>query len=136
MYFSCESKSIQKYKNWLGTNVRIFMKPFIRQIPKPLSFCEELFDRNVLEIKNLVKDIDDLTPLIHKEQKSFFLYDDSNIITDTFLTEINKNIQTYGLISLEYNHDNENLINLRNRLRFKIKYNISKEFITLQLEDF
>ena len=135
MYFSCESKSIQKYKNWLGTNVRIFMKPFIRQIPKPLSFCEELFDRNVLEIKKLVKDIDDLTPLIHKEQKSFFLYDDSNIITDTFLTEINKNIQTYGLISLEYNHDNENLINLRNRLRFKIKYNISKEFITLQLED-
>ena len=107
----------------------------IETIPKPLSFCEELFDRNVLKIKKLVKDIGDLTPLIHKEQKTLFLYDDSNIITDTFLTEINKNIQTYGLISLEYNHYNDNLINSRNRLHFKIKYNISKEFITLQLED-
>ena len=71
----------------------------IETIPKPLSFCEELFDRNVLKIKKLVKDIGDLTPLIHKEQKTLFLYDDSNIITDTFLMEINKNIQTYGLIS-------------------------------------
>ena len=52
----------------------------------------------------------------------------------TFITEINKNIQTYGLILLEYNHDIESLINSRNRLRFKIKYNISKEFMTLQLE--
>ena len=65
MYFSCVSKSIQTYKGCLGTNMIIFIKPFIKPIPKPLSFCEELFDRKVLEIKKLVKDIGDLTPLIH-----------------------------------------------------------------------
>ena len=48
------------------------MKPYIKTIPKPLTFCEELFDKNILEIKKLVKDIGDLTPLIHKEQKNFF----------------------------------------------------------------
>ena len=110
------------------------MKPYIKTIPKPLTFCEKLFDKNVLQIKKLVKDIGDLTPLIHKEQQQKKLYDGSSIITDTFFTEVNKNIKTYGLISLEYNH-NENLINSKNRLRYKIKYNISKEFITLQLED-
>ena len=110
------------------------MKPYIKTIPKPLTFCEKLFDKNVLQIKKLVKDIGDLTPLIHKEQQQKKLYDGSSIITDTFFTEVNKHIKTYGLISLEYNH-NENLINSKNRLRYKIKYNISKEFITLQLED-
>ena len=93
-----------------------------------------MFDKDVLEIKNLVKDIGDLTPLIHKKQKKLFLHDDSNIITDKFFTEVNKNMKTYGLFSLEYNHSNENLTYSKNRFRFKIKYNISKEFITLQLE--
>ena len=32
-----------------------------------------MFDENVLEIKKLVKDIGDLTPLIHKEQKKFYM---------------------------------------------------------------
>ena len=83
-----------------------------------------MFDRNVLEIEKLVKDIGDLTPLIHKEQKKF-LYDDSNIITNTFFIEFNKKIQCYGFISLEHNHDNEKLINSKNRLSFKIKHNIN-----------
>ena len=48
---------------------------------------------------------------------------------------MNKKIQCYGFISLEYNHDNEKLINSKNRSSFKIKNNIKKEFITLQLED-
>ena len=108
MYFTCESQKIKKYNEWLGTDKRIFMKPYIKTIPKPLTFCEELFDKNVLEINKLVKDIGDLTPLIHKEQKTFF-------------TEVNKNIKTYGLISLEYNHNNEHLINSKNRLCFKIR---------------
>ena len=34
------------------------MKPYIKKMPKPLKYCEELFD-NVLEIKQLVKDIGD-----------------------------------------------------------------------------
>ena len=67
--------------------------------------------------------------------KNLFLYDESSIITRTFFTEVNKKIQSYGLISLEYDKTTENLINSKNRLKFNILNNIQKEFITLQLED-
>ena len=61
-----------------------------------MTECEKLFDKNVLPIKKLVKDIGDLDSLVIKETKNFFLYDDSNLITNTFFTEVNKN---YNLIS-------------------------------------
>ena len=92
MYFTCESQKIKKYNEWLETDKRIFMKPYIKTIPKPLTFCEELFDKNVLEIKKLVKDIGDLTPLIHKEQKNFFYMMIAILLLTTFFTEVNKNI--------------------------------------------
>ena len=92
MYFTCESQKIKRYNEWLGTDKRIFMKPYIKTIPKPLTFCEELFDKNVLEIKKLVKDIGDLTPLIHKEQKNFFYMMIAILILTTFFTEVNKNM--------------------------------------------
>ena len=111
------------------------MKQYIKKIPKLRKYCEELFDKDVLEIKQLVKDIGDLKTLIHREQKRNILYDDSNLISDTFFTELNKNIQSYGIISLQYDYNNEKLINWKNKLRFKINKNIKKEFITLQLKD-
>ena len=49
------------------------MRPYINKIPKPLKYCEELFDKDVPEIKKLVKDIGNLNPLIHKERKNFFI---------------------------------------------------------------
>ena len=63
------------------------------------------------------------------------MYDDSNIISNTFFTELNKNIQSYGRISLQYDYNNEEVINWKNKLCFKIDNNIKKEFMTLQLED-
>ena len=48
------------------------MRPYIKKIPKPLKYCDELFDKDVLEIKQLVKDIGDLNTLIHREQKNLF----------------------------------------------------------------
>ena len=65
--FQAVSQATQKYKEWLGTDNRIFMKPYIKKIPKPLKYCEELFDKDVLEIKQLVKYIGDLNTLIHRE---------------------------------------------------------------------
>ena len=135
MRFEAVSSATKKYKEWLGTDNRIFMRPYIKKIPKPLKFCEELFDKDVLTVKQLVKDIGDLNTLIHKKQKKIILYDESNIISNTFFTELNKNIQSYGTISLQYDYNKENLINWKNKLSFKINHNIKKEFITLQLED-
>ena len=54
-----------------------------------MTECEKLFDKNVLPIKKLFKDIGDLDNLVIKETKFFFLYDDSNLITNTFFTEVN-----------------------------------------------
>ena len=51
MGFEAVSPAPQKYKEWLGTDKGIFMKPYIKKIPKPLKYCEELFDKDVLEIK-------------------------------------------------------------------------------------
>ena len=77
------------------------MKSYIKKIiPKLLQYCEELFDKDVLEIKQFVKDFGDLNTLIHRQQKNFVFYDDRNIISNTFFTELNKNIQSFGRISL------------------------------------
>ena len=114
-----------KYKKWLRTD-NFSQTIHKKKTSAALSYCEQLFGKNVLEIKKIVKGIGDLTPLIHKEQNKFLSYDDSNIIANTFFTEFNKKIQCYGFISLEYYHDNKKRINSRNRLSFEIKHNIKK----------
>ena len=112
------------------------MKPYIRKIPKLLTDCEKLFDKDVLEIKQLVKDIGDLNNLIHKEEKNFIRYDESDFIKETCFTELNKNIPSYGIISLHCDYNKKTLINWKNKLGFNIiNKNIKKEFITLQLEE-
>ena len=57
------------------------------------------------------------------------------IVSNTFFTELNKNIQSYRIISLQFDYNNEKVINWKNKLRFKINHNIKKEFITFQIED-
>ena len=94
-----------------------------------------MFDKNVLSIKKLVKGIGDLNNLTIKETKNYFLYDDSNFISNTFFTELNKKIQCYGFISLLYNNSDKKLVNSKNRLKFNFLKNIEKEFLTIQLED-
>ena len=94
-----------------------------------------MFDKSVFQIKKLVKDIGDLDNLVIKETKKLFLYDDSNLITNTFFTEVSNKLQSCGLISLQYNSNNKNLINSKNRLKFNVLNNVRKEYLTLQLED-
>ena len=80
--------------------------------------CEKLFDKDVLQIKQLVKDIGYLNNLIHKEQKNFILYDESDFIKETFFTELNKNIPSYGIISLHYDYNKKNTYKLEKQIRF------------------
>ena len=90
-YFEYPTKT---YREWLNTDNKIFEKSYINKIPKLLKYGEELFDANVLVIQKLGKDIGDLTPIVHKEWKKNFLYDDTSIITHIFFTEVNKKIQS------------------------------------------
>ena len=125
---------ILRYKLWLGTDYEIFDTNFITKLPRPLHLAELLFDKNVIPIKRLVKNISDLNKIIEREQEKFFLYNDSDIITHTFFTEVNKKIPCFSLISLEYNSNNERLIAPKSSLKFNMQYQTLKENITLQLQ--
>ena len=60
------------YKKWFKTGYAIFDEPRMFDIPEPISQCEKLFDKNVLPIKKLVKDIGNLDNLTIKETNNFF----------------------------------------------------------------
>ena len=77
----------------------VFNEDWERKITKrERSGLEDLLNKNAKEIKELINRIGDLSKLT-LEQKSFFLYNESNYINHIFYTELNKKIQVYGLIS-------------------------------------
>ena len=123
--------SNNSYSKWFKNDYNVFYSTSLINIPESLTQCEKLFDKNVLPIRKLVKDIGDLNNLTIKETKIFFLYDDSDFITNIFFTELNKKVQCYGFVSLLYNNSDEQLVNSKNRLKFKVIKDIQKEFLTL-----
>ena len=64
-----------------------------------------------------------------------FLYNNSNIIDHKIFTELNKIVQSDGLILLEFNKNNQELITPKNLLKLNIKHNTKQETITLQLQN-
>ena len=112
----------------------IFNTNFITKLPRPLHLVELLFDKNVPPIKRLVKNIGDLNEIIEIKQEKKNLYDDSDIITHTFFTYVNKKIPCFGLISFEYDSNIERSITPKNAWKFNIQYQTTKENITLQLQ--
>ena len=60
------------YNKWFKTGYTIFDEPTTVDIPEPISQCEKLFDKNVLPIKKLVKDIGNLDNLTIKETNFVF----------------------------------------------------------------
>ena len=85
-----------------------------------LAAKENLFDKDVLEIKNLVKKIGTIEEKIQSEQKNLISYDNSNVIKETFFTELNKKFSSYGMISINYNDNKKTLVNWQNKLEFSI----------------
>ena len=107
----------------------------MRKIPSTLAAAELLFDRDVLEIKDLVKKTTAFVNEITHEQKNFILYDNSEVAQEPFFTEIKKNIASYGMISTHYKRNSDKLINWENKFEFMVKNNIKKQSLILQLED-
>ena len=127
--------SNDKYKDWISTENGIFFYELKKDIPKNLTKCEELFDKNVLEIKKLVDNIGELNEVVTYQQLNLVLYDDSNLIEPIFIQRFNKHIQIYGFISVPIaNKKRNNLINSDNILQFNINHEINKEYLTLQVE--
>ena len=96
--------SNNSYTKWFKNDYNVFYSTSLIYVPETLTHCEKLFDKNVLLIKKLVKDISDLNNLTIKEIKNIFLSDDNNLISSIFFTELNKKIQYYGFISSLYNN--------------------------------
>ena len=88
-----------------------------------------------MEIKKLVQKIGDLSEITFN-QKNFFLYDESNYMNHTFYTELNTELQIYGLISTSaIGIKTTNLIRPENSLKFRVLYYKYMDHIVLRLED-
>ena len=124
----------KKYKDYLDTGEGVFFKNFSKNLPSTLDECEKLFDNDVLVTKELVKKIGPLREIGLYEQLNLILYDDSNLIEETFFQRFNTQIQLYGFISIPFFHTKENhLITLQNLLPFRVKNDIQKEKIIFEL---
>ena len=131
MKFVCENS---KYKDYLDSNDGIFYFDSYKDLPNDLDDCEKLFDKDVLEIKKLVNDIGQLKEITEYEQLNLALYDDSNIIEETFIQRFNKQIQLYGFISIPFANSKKNhLITLKNLLPFRVNKDIQKENLSFEL---
>ena len=67
-----------------------------------------------------------------KKQKKFYLYDNSNVISNTFFTELNRKIQCYRFILLLYTKSNYQLVNSTNRLKFNVLNNDQRDHLIFQ----
>ena len=97
LYINCFKFSIYQMVN--SPSVILF-KDVFKDIPRPLTEGEKLFDKNVLKIKKLEKEIGDLNDAIFKETKKFNLYDDSNFIFNTFFTKLKNTVLRFYFVTL------------------------------------
>ena len=58
---------------WLWSNKSIYNKPTTKILPGTLEEAENLFDKNVMSIKTLFKEIGNIKEIIHKEQKKNYM---------------------------------------------------------------
>ena len=120
--------------DYLDTGEGVFFKKFSKNLPSTLDECEKLFDNDVLVTKNLVNKIGPLREIGLYEQLNLILYDDCNLIEETFFQRFNTQIQLYGFISIPFFHTKENhLITLQNLLPLRVKNDIQKEKIIFEL---
>ena len=130
-------KNAIKYRQYFNSDREIFKKPYFRNIPTTLAAAELLFDKDVLEIKELVKKTQNLLTEANypDAQRNFVLYDNEDIVRPTFFTEIKKNFATYGIFSTRHKQKGNILIDRQNRIEFTLENDTKKQSLTLQLED-
>ena len=66
--------SNNQYSKWFKNTYEVLYKTSIVDIPESMTHCEKLFDKNVLPIKKLVKDIGDLHFIDEKVKKTIFIW--------------------------------------------------------------
>ena len=112
----------KKYKDYLTSEHGLFFDPVKKKMPHDIKSCEKTFDEEVLKIKKLVEEIGIPKEIPEYEQINLALYDETNIIEETFVQRLNKKIQLYGIASIPFVHIKKNhVVSLKNILPFRIK---------------
>ena len=99
---------------------------------------KDVLSKNVKEIKELIDKIGKGSQFdISFVRRNFFIYDDSNFINNTLITEINKKIQVYGQVVVDTTALNtrNNIIKPTEPLKFASNKLAYKDKIVLQIED-
>ena len=118
-------------KKFFDSSDTILVKP--DKIPAPSDLKEKLFGQGE-KIKKLSKEIQLRSLTLAYE--NLFLYDLENMITDTFVTKLNKSFSTYDLISCygETKTDNKLArISPSSRLKFILKKDVYKSKVGFEL---
>ena len=125
-----------KYKKLLNSTYDIFNNKLSFKLTRQeVNDLRNLLVVNVNVLKDLVNKISDLSK-ITLEQRNFFLYYENNYINHTFLTELNKKIQIYDLISTDgIGLCSAELLTPKSSLKFNVLEMKYKEKLVLQLED-
>ena len=107
-------------KNFFDSSDTILIKP--DKISAPSNLKEKTLGQSE-KIRKLSKEKQLKSLTIAYE--SFFLYDIENIITETFVTKLNENTSTYGLISFSSDTKTDNKLHLTTT-HYKLKFNLKK----------
>ena len=130
---------LSKYNNIFKTYKTILNDRVIKNITKAKhDKIQTDLTKNVKVIKDLVKKIGSGNNFnVSFVRWNFFIYDDSNFITNTLITEINKKIQIYGEVvvdTTELNTTNQ-IIKSDSVIKFNVSKLSYKDKITLKIED-
>ena len=126
----------KKYKDYLTSEHGLFFDPVKKKMPHDIKSCEKTFDEEVLKIKKLVEEIGIPKEIPEYEQINLALYDETNIIEETFVQRLNKKIQLYGIASIPFAHIKKNhVVSLKNILPFRINEDTKKHKITFSLQN-
>ena len=69
------------------------------------------------------------------DQRNYFLYDISNIINRTFYTELNRKVQTYGMINTApAGIKSTHMVTPKKSLKFNVQKEEYRENVVIQLE--
>ena len=139
LHISCPNSDIARY---FRTSTGIVNKrEVITLSTEEENKLKKLMSKDVDEIKELLEKEEvekSLKPTTEEiQQRHFYLYDNSNLVKPTLITEINKKISIYGKIEIAaVNDTNKNkLISPDKALKFEIEKNIFKENLSFELQN-
>ena len=131
------SKKVYYYgaKNYENKNIVAFNSKNNIEI-EDLSDAKKI-SSSLDNIKRLIKESEKVEKTVGISQEGYFLYDNSNIIKETFISEINKKVPLIGSNSYfdKVNADDKiKLITSKNRLKFEPRENSQLEYLSFQLQ--